>query len=60
MILTRKSSPSTRFDKSARTSWIDEKLRYDTSCHSPGPKYEPVKASTSKLTKKTQALRKQQ
>lgn len=32
VVITRKSSPSTKFDKSIRKSWLDEKLRYDTSC----------------------------
>lgn len=47
----RKASPNTKFEKSAKVCWIDEKLRYDSSVQSPGPKYDYQKSKTSRLKK---------
>ncbi|KRX06723.1 hypothetical protein PPERSA_09125 [Pseudocohnilembus persalinus] len=47
----RQASPSTKFGKSARISWIDEKLRYDSSVQTPGAIYDYNKKSLSKPLK---------
>jgi len=43
----RKTSPNTKFNKSAKICWIDEKLKHDSSVHSPGPKYNPIKSKST-------------
>lgn len=50
--VVRKASPNTKFEKSARVMWIDEKLKHDSSVQSPGPKYDYQKIKTSNKTKK--------
>lgn len=49
-LVIRESSPSATIGRSAKISWIDEKLKNEDS-HSPGPIYNPVKTFCSKKMK---------